>query len=284
MVLAAALLFSCGGAVVKLCSLTGWQVACLRSAIAALALLVLLPDAWRGWSWRTLPVGCAYGATMICFVIASKLTTSANAVFLQSAAPLYVLMLGPILLAEPIRRRDVLFMAALVVGMVLIFGGHQPQLRTAPDPGLGNAVGAACGIFWSLTIIGLRWLARSATGTRGNPAAAATVLGNVVAAAVAAPLAFPIRHATSGDWVAVAFLGVFQIAVAYVFLIRGMRRVRALEVSLLVLLEPVLNPLWTWLVHDELPTTGASVGGAIIIFATAVYTVHSTSRSPEPGG
>ena len=130
MVLAAALLFSTGGAAVKLCTLTGWQVACLRSAIAALALLVLLPDARRGWSWRTLPVACAYGATMICFVISSKLTTSANAVFLQSAAPLYVLVLGPILLAEPIRRRDLLFMAALIGGMVLIFGGHQPQHAT----------------------------------------------------------------------------------------------------------------------------------------------------------
>jgi drug/metabolite transporter (DMT)-like permease len=284
MVLAAALLFSTGGAAVKLCTLTGWQVACLRSAIAALVLLILLPDAWRGWSWRTLPVGCAYGATMICFVIASKLTTSANAVFLQSAAPLYVLVLGPLLLAEPIRRRDMLFMAALVVGMVLIFGGHQPQLRTAPDPQLGNAVGAACGIFWSLTIIGLRWLARSAKNTRGNPAAAATLLGNVLAAAIAAPFALPIRHATNGDWAAVAFLGVFQIAVAYVFLIRGMRRVRALEVSLLVLLEPVLNPFWTWLVHGEIPTTRAVAGGAIIICATAVYSLRSTGGSTGLNG
>jgi drug/metabolite transporter (DMT)-like permease len=284
MVLAAALLFSTGGAAVKLCTMTGWQVACLRSAIAAIALLILLPDAWRGWSWRSLPVGLAYGATMICFVIASKLTTSANAVFLQSTAPLYVLVLGPILLAEPIRRRDMLFMAALVVGMVMIFGGHQPQMRTAPDPRLGNVVGAACGIFWSLTIIGLRWLARSATDARDNPAAAATLLGNLVAAAVAAPLAFPIEYATKGDWIAVVFLGVFQIAVAYVFLIRGMRRVRALEVSLLVLLEPVLNPLWTWLVHGELPAVRAAAGGVIIIFATAAYTVRSAGGSNARDG
>ncbi len=74
------------------------------------------------------------------------------------------------------------------------------------------------------------------------------------------------------DWAAVTFLGVFQIALAYVFLVRGVRRVGALEASLLILLEPVLSPVWAWIIHGEQPSALAMLGGAIIVVATAVYT------------
>jgi drug/metabolite transporter (DMT)-like permease len=282
MVLAAALLFSSGGAVVKLCSLTSWQVACLRSAIAAVALAILLPSSLRGWSWRTFLVGAAYAATMVGFVFANKLTTSANAVFLQSTAPLYVLLLGPLFLNEKVRRRDLLYMAALGAGLFLIVGGAQPQFATAPDPQRGNLIGALTGVFFALAIVGLRWLARTGSTASANPAAAATLSGNLIAAAATAPLALPIAGATHTDWGAVAFLGVFQIALAYIFLVHGVRRVGALEVSLLVLLEPVLNPLWTWLVHGEIPTPRAAAGGALIIVATALYTWVGSRRLPEP--
>ena len=70
-----------------------------------------------------------------------------------------------------------------------------------------------------------------------------------------------------------SFLGIFQIAVAYVFILRGIRRISALEVSLLVLLEPVFSPVWAWLLHGEQPAAMALVGGGIIIVATAVYTI-----------
>src|SRR3989442_11806346 len=94
-VIAAALLFSIGGAGIKACALTSWQVAGFRSGIAALVLFLLLPDSRRGWTRRTALVGASYAATMILFVLANKLTTSANTIFLQSTAPLYILLLGP---------------------------------------------------------------------------------------------------------------------------------------------------------------------------------------------
>ncbi len=92
MVLAAAILFSTGGAAVKACSLSGWQVACFRSAVAAVAIFALIPAARRAWNVKTLLVAIAYAATMISFVLANKLTTAANAIFLQGSAPLYVLL------------------------------------------------------------------------------------------------------------------------------------------------------------------------------------------------
>jgi hypothetical protein len=117
----AAILFSTGGAAIKATTLTAWQVAGFRSGLAARALFLLLPDSRRGWTWRTLLVGVAYAATLLLFVVANKLTTSANTIFLQSTSPLYILILGPLLLHERIRSRDVLFMAAVGLGLALFF-------------------------------------------------------------------------------------------------------------------------------------------------------------------
>jgi DME family drug/metabolite transporter len=275
MVLAAALLFSTGGAVVKMTSLTGPQVACTRAAIAAVALLVILPNAWRGLNWRSLLVGCAYAATTTSFALANKLTTAANAVFLQSTAPLYILILSPLLLREPIRRRHLLFMAALATGMWMIVGGGQPQSATAPEPLHGNLLGILTGVCWALTVIGLRWLGRDRPGEKSaTEAAAAVIAGNLIACLVTIPAALPILNATTVDWAAVSFLGIFQIAIAYIFLVQGVKRVGALEVSLLILLEPVLSPVWAWMIHGEQPSALALLGGAIIVVATAVYTAR----------
>jgi drug/metabolite transporter (DMT)-like permease len=279
MVLAAALLFSTGGAAVKMTSLTAWQVACLRSGIAALALLALIPSVRRGWSPRSVLVSFAYAATMISFVLANKLTTAANAVFLQSTAPLYILLAGPLLLREPIQRRQLLFMVALATGMALILIGGQAEFQTAPDPLKGNAIGFMTGVFWALTLLGLRWLGKHHPSATTTPAAATAVVGgNLLACLITIPAALPITHITTTDWASVSFLGVFQIAVAYVFLVRGVRRVSALEVSLLVLLEPVLSPIWAWLMHGEQPSNLALLGGVIIVVATGIYTWRGSNE------
>ncbi len=271
MVLAAAILFSTGGAAVKACSFSGWQVACLRSAVAALAIFALIPAARRGWNRRTWLVAVAYAATLISFVLANKLTTAANAIFLQGSAPLYVLLLGPWLLGEKINVRHLVYMATIAVGMVLFFVGSQPVSITAPDPVLGNVFGAITGFSYALCIMGLRWLGRGSDDTGAT--IGAVCCGNFLAAAVTLPMALPVTSSASTDWALVVFLGLFQIAIAYAFLIRGVARVPALEASLILLAEPVLSPIWAWLVHSEVPTVWAMVGGAIILGATATMTL-----------
>jgi DME family drug/metabolite transporter len=270
--LATAVLFSTGGAAIKAAELSMWQVASFRSGIAALALLVALPGTRRGWDRRTLLVGGAYAATMILYVAGNKLTTAANAIFLQSTAPLYLLLLGPLLLGEPIRRRDLGFGLALAGGMVLFFVGAEAPLATAPDPWLGNIMGAGAGLTWALTIFGLRWLGR---GGRDNSAAAASVVaGNLIAFLVCLPLALPVTDGRTTDWAIVAYLGVFQIGLAYVLMTRAVRRLPALEVSLLLLLEPVLNAVWAWLVHGERPGPWSLLGCAAILVATAAHVLR----------
>ncbi|HZH03127.1 MAG TPA: EamA family transporter, partial [Myxococcaceae bacterium] len=99
-ILAAVVLWSTGGAAIKLCGLSGWQVACGRSWVAAAALLALLPSSRRRPDRRGWGVAVAYAATVLLFVLATKLTTAANAIFLQYTAPLYVLLMGTWLLGE----------------------------------------------------------------------------------------------------------------------------------------------------------------------------------------
>ncbi len=266
---AAALLFSTGGAAIKLCALSSWQVVSLRSAIAVPVLLALMPAAVRGWSWRAPLVGVAYAGTVICFVAANKLTTSANAIFLQSTAPLYLLLLGPWLLREPLRRRDLLHMAALAAGMALFFAGADAPSATAPDPWRGNAFAAFSGATWAATMLGLRWMS-----TRGHGGAGAAVIaGNAIACFACLPAALPLPAAVAAaDWLLIAYLGVFQLGLAYVCMTAGMRHVAALEASLLVLLEPVFNPVWSWAIHGERPGPWPLLGGAIIVLATVIKT------------
>lgn len=269
-IIAAAVLFSTGGTAVKACALTGWQVACFRSGLAALALSLFLPAARRGWSWRSALVGTAYAATMILYVVANKLTTSANTIFLQDTAPLYVLLASPFLLRETVRRRDLLFMATVAAGLVLFFFGTEPYRETATDPMTGNVLAAIAGITWAATILGLRWLGRDPAAREGTVAAVA--MGNVIAFLVCLPQALPVEHVAPADWAVVAYLGVFQIGLAYVLLTRGIAHVPAFEVSTLLLIEPVINPIWTYGFQGEVPSVWALCGGALILGATAVKT------------
>ena len=268
-----ALLFSTGGVAIKATTLTGWQVSSSRCLVAAITLWVLLPAARRGWTWRSLLVAVPYAATFTLYALANKYTTAANAIFLQDTAPFYVLLLGPVLLHEQIRRRDLAFMAALVVGLVLIFASSREPLATAPDPALGNALAACAGVTWALTIMGLRWIAVRSLRSREQPTAA-VIGGSLLAFAFCGVFSFPVEGPTLADGLIVVYLGVFQIALAYVFVTEGMRHVSALEASLLLLVEPVFSPVWAWLLLTETPGALAILGGSVVVAATALHTAQ----------
>jgi DME family drug/metabolite transporter len=270
-IVAAALLFSTGGAAIKAATLTSWQVASFRSGVAALTVLLLVPAARRGWTWAALPVGVAYASTMVLFVLSNKLTTSANAIFLQSTFPLYVLILGPLLLNEPFRWRDVAFMGVLAAGLACFFVGSQQPLATAPDPAKGNLLALLSGVFWALTVMGLRWMGRGGEAG-GNSALPTVVAGNAIAFLACLPLALPVGHAGTASWLVIVYLGVFQIGLAYLLVTSGIRHVPAFEASTLLLAEPALNPVWAWLVHGERPGPWAIAGGLLILGSTAAKT------------
>ncbi len=276
--MAAAALFSTGGAALKAVSLTSWQVASFRSAIASVVLMAILPEARRGWRWSIVPVAAAYAATLVLFVLANKLTTAADAIFLQSTAPLYLLLLSPLLLHESIHAPDLVYMLAVLSGIVLFFLGSEQAVATAPDPRHGNILALASGGTYALMLAGFRWLS-----LRGHGAStlAATALGNMIAAMAALPFALPVGRATGTDLAVLLYLGVIQIGLAYALLTRGIRHVPAVEATTLLMVEPALNPMWAWLIHGERPAVWALAGGAVILGATLVNTWRHAKSLPQ---
>ena len=266
MLLAAGTLFATAGAAVKSCEgLSGPEIAALRSAVAAIVLLVVLPESRRRPDLGVGIASLAYGVMLALFATATKLTTAANVVFLQSTAPLFVLLLGPLLLGERAKRRDLPILGLLLLGAVLFFVAAEAPTATAPDPVLGNALGAASGLAWALTLMGLRGL-----GKRGvNAAAQATVWGNLLAVAINMPQVDPSRIADAGliDWAMIGWLGTFQIGLAYVLIVRAVPAVPAFEVTLLLMTEPAFNPLFAWMVHGEIPGRLPICGGLLICSA-----------------
>ncbi|HEX5108721.1 MAG TPA: DMT family transporter [Vicinamibacterales bacterium] len=217
---------------------------------------------------------------MTLFVASTKLTTAASAIFLQASAPLLIVPLGALLLNERLRARDVPFLAVMAVGMWLSFSGRATASGTAPDQTNGNLLALVCSMTWAVTLLSLRALERQSS-TQGS-GLSVVVLGNAIAAIAASVLAWPLPAAPAIDWATVLYLGIFQIAVAYWCLTAAVRHLPALEVSLLLLLEPVLNPIWTWLVRGEAPGSAVIAGGAVILGATALRAVVQSGEIAKP--
>lgn len=278
-VLTAAMLFSSGGAAIKSCGVDGLAVVGGRSAVAALALLVFVRRARSGWSRTIVPIAASYALTMFFFVLANKMTTAASAVFLQGTAPLYVMLASPWLLKESITGRDVAMMLTFGLGLLVFLVGAGPPLETAPRPLLGNVLGAFSGVTWGGLVMGLRYLSREGAA-EPDAAPSAVALGNVLAAAFCLPSANQLIAAPTRDWLILVYLGVFQVALAYLFLMRGVQKVSAFESSLLLLLEPVLAPLWAWLLNGEGVSGMTFLGGGIILMASVAQV--SRPRKPMP--
>ena len=131
-------------------------------------------------------------------------------------------------------------------------------------------------------MIGLRFL-------RGRGAEAAVVMGNLIAFAMSLPaqvLAEPgsaaaFRMGASGDWAILLMLGTVQTGLAYALFTRALRVVPATQASLLVLIEPVINPLWVFLVwRTEHPGPAALIGGALVLCAVVMEVVAKPGWGP----
>jgi len=268
-----ALLFSTGGVAIKAVTLTGWQISSLRCLVAAITLLLVLPSARNNWTWRSFIVAIPYAATFTLYTFANKYTTAANAIFLQDTAPLYILLLGPVLLNEKIGRQDLIFLASMIVGLLLIFTSSGEPSLTATHPTLGNLLAACAGVTWALTIVGLRWLAVRSQRFDDRPATA-VVGGSFLTFFFCGFFAFPMEPVAVTDGLIIVYLGVFQIALAYIFVTHGIRDVPALESSLLLLVEPLFSPVWAWVILGEGLEVIAILGGMLIILATALHVVR----------
>jgi len=264
---AAALLWSTGGIGIKAVAAPPLTIACWRSAVAALVLLALFRPRFRPTTAFLGALAC-YAACLTTFVVATKWTTAANAIFLQYSGVVWVLLLAPLVLGEPFHGRDAVAVAVALAGMALFFAGGLDARGHA-----GDVVGLVSGLFFAGLILLLR-------RERGAGAQAVIAWGNVVTALVLAPWSGGFAFGPGGAAILV-LLGTVQIAGAYVFFVRGIGHVGATQASLISMLEPVANPIWVLLLIGERPSRFAVAGGAIVLGAIAWRTL-SVGQAPVP--
>ena len=282
-VLLAGALLSTGGSLIKLQTLPSLQRAGSRALLAALVIFLLLPQARRLPTRRILLLAPAYFGATALFVVANTMTTAANAIFLQSTAPLWVVLLAPLLLGERPSRSDLAVLFGVAVGMALFFVAPAAEAATAPNPRLGDWIAIASGVSFALLLIGMRWLARGGSGEE----CAAIAWSNLIAC----PLAFacmPLVGQTpiAGvplDWVVVGALGTLQMGLAYSLLVTGIPHVSALQASLLTMIEPVLSAGIAWLAHGEAMHPMAMLGAACIVAAVLAGAWLARGGAPRSG-
>ncbi|MDG4555283.1 MAG: DMT family transporter [Candidatus Competibacter sp.] len=255
MLLAAAVLWSLGGLLIKWVDWNPLAIAGMRSLIggAVIALIFRKELKFTG-SFEQIGAAVAYAGTVILFVVATKLTSAANAILLQYTAPIYVALFGPWFLGERAQRTDWLSLAIIMVGMLLFFGD-----KLSMDGYLGNGVALVSGFCFA-------WLTLFLRRHRTESAISALVLGNLLAGLIGLPFMFQSMPDLSG-WIGLLLLGVVQLGLPYIVYALALRHVRAVEGILIPMIEPVLNPVWVFLMLGETPGVWAMVGGAIILGA-----------------
>lgn len=273
-VLAAALLWSLGGAVTKSIDLDGVTVAFYRSLFAGLVLVPFVPRARRVFRPVMVPLALVFGAMTGLFLAAMKATTAANAIDLQYTSTFWIVPLSALFLGERPDRRAVAGVALALVGIAVIVGfGHD-----GAGEWKGVGLGLASGLAYAGVVIGMRglrdldpvWL--SAVNNLGGSLAlgAWMTLSDV-------PPVLP----TPAQALALAAFGTVQMAIPYTLFARGLREVSAPEAGLITLAEPIFTPVWVSLVTHERPGLPTLIGGLFLLSGVALryLTVPALSRN-----
>lgn len=257
----AALLWSTGGLFIKLISLSPYAILSLRALFSAALFGIWFRKRVFQWSWNIFLVSVFYCGLVICFVISTKITTAANAIFLQYTAPIYLILLEPVLFRFKLERINILTVIVCFLGMGLFFMGDLEvgDMR-------GNVLALASGVFLAALMLAQRF----------NPPdrhEAAIFQGNMLVAVFFFPAVLQGPAPTLPEWGMLAFLGLVQLGLGYVLFTYGLKRVPAFESSLIAMLEPVLNPVWVLIGYGEKPAGTAVAGGLLIVGMLIVRTM-----------
>ena len=260
-VMTAALLWSTGGLLIKLITLDAMQISFFRCFIAAIVFAIVFKKNILKINFFTFLNALFYSAVLIFFVLATKKTTAANAIFLQSTAPIYVLIFEPLINKTNYERINIVTIIICFLGMLLFFTG-----KLSAGDLEGNIYALLAGVAFAAFFLGMR---KNGHKFHYN----SIFYGNLFVAVICIPFVTSLHSLSFSNLWMVAFLGIFQIALAYTFFSKGLRRILAIEASLISLVEPVLNPVWVFIGYGEVPSVMAILGGVIIIAAITVRTL-----------
>jgi drug/metabolite transporter (DMT)-like permease len=257
LLLCTAVLWSTGGLLIKWVDWHPMAIAGMRSAIAATFLLLVLRRPAFTWSGVQMSGGVAYAASVLSFVVATKLTTAANAILLVYTAPIYVAVLSAWFLQERVTAFDWLTILLVLSGMGLFFFE-----RLTVEGFWGNICAIVGGMAFAWVVLCLR-------KQKDVSPLQTVLLGNILAAVTGLPFMFASLPSLS-SWIALGLSGTLQIGLAFVLYTMAIRSVSALEAILIPTLEPLLNPLWVFLAVGEKPSMWTVIGGSIVVVSVTV--------------
>ena len=261
-----ALLWSAGGLLIKLVDWNSIAIAGARSAIAALLIFAYQRKMIFNWGFTQLGGALCYAGTVILFVAANKLTTAANAILLQYTAPIYVAIFSYWFLKERITRSDILTIAAAFGGMTLFFLDDLSKGEF-----WGNIVAVLSGIAFAGLVLFLR-------KQKDRSPLESVFLGNILTFLIGLPFMFGHSPASRG-WLGLLMLGVFQLGISYILYAEAIKHVTALEGILIPVLEPVLNPVWVFLLLGEMPGRWAIAGGIIVLISVTLRCISGQRKA-----
>ena len=248
-------------------------ISAIRSSTAAVCLLIYLRGKPRFTFSKPQIIGAlCYAATLTSFVAANKLTTAANAILLQYSSPLFVALLSRLIFKEKMRRFDYASMTGIALGLALLLSGTDGFGSLA-----GNVVALSSGFFFGSFMVSLKM-------HKNGSQVETIILGNLVAALIGLPFIFTTAFSLTVI-PPVAFLGAFQIAAPYAMFAKASESASALDMSVIPMIEPLLNPLWVYLVTKETPAPVTFAGGAVllgVIFLRSVLMLRKQPKATNP--
>jgi drug/metabolite transporter (DMT)-like permease len=264
-----AFLWSLGGLLIKWVDWNPMAIAGMRSAIAGLLILAVLRRPRFTWSFAEIGAAVCYAATTILFVLSNKLTTAANAILLQYTAPIYVALFSSWFLKERITLFDWAIIAIVMGGMALFF-------LDSLTP--GNYVGNVCAILAGVGFAGTALFVRK---QKEKVPLESILLGNAINAVICLPFMFQSMPDPQG-WAGLFLLGIFQLGLSYILYAIASRHVTALNLILIPILEPLLNPIWVFFLMGEEPGPFALVGGAVVLISVTVRGIVVARKNASP--
>ena len=258
LLISAALLWSLAGVFIKFLDLHPLTIVVYRSLFAALVFMPFLKRADFCLGPRVVVSALSYTAAISAFVSANKLTTAANAIVLQYTAPIFVFLFARLVLGQKISRLNgfALAMSMAGVGIISFDNAGEPEMA-------GVFMALSSGVFFAAYMVNLE-------KTKGVSPVYLTCINNIACVLLLLPLV-KSQLVLSGTQLAIlAVMGAAQLGLPYFLFSQGLRTVPLQEASLIVLIEPVLNPLWVALTVAEIPSAATLAGGGMILAALAV--------------
>lgn len=258
-----ALMWSSGGLFIKVLSLDAFQISFYRSLIAAVTILVIsfIRKTNLKFEFDFISVSCSifYSLILILFVVATKLTTAANAIFLQFTAPIYLLLLEPVFLKTKFEKNNLIALIICFIGMSLFFFG---KLDLSDIKGNLFAIGS--GISFALFSLFLKWKKQI---HKSESTIIYIVTGNILVCIFCMPFVYDKLIVDQVQLLILLFMGIFQIGISYIIFNEGIKYISATESMIIAMLEAVLNPIWVFLGVGEVPSVYSIAGSVIIILA-----------------